>query len=267
MVFREIHDSPLTGGHFGLDKAYVSARQRYWWPHMYSDLKEWIRSCSKCQQFSPNLLAGKQGMIMPQIAIEHNQRVVIDIKGPYPTTDRGNKLILTITDMFTRWPEAYPMRYGESEEILNLFVNEYITRFGMPDIICTDQGKSFLSKVMKELCDYLMIHRITSTPYHPQLQGQDEATNKNIGHALRKYCSENPKAWDLTLPLVMFSIRVTISQTGDSPYYNLYHHDPRFPLELTLAPQVNIGMPFKSKAAKIYQRVHEAYQHIMDHTE
>jgi hypothetical protein len=76
----------------------VNARQRYWWTGMYADIKTWIHSCPECQQCSPNLQAERQGLLMPLVATEHNQIVVVDIKGPMPTTDRGNKLVLTVTD-------------------------------------------------------------------------------------------------------------------------------------------------------------------------
>ena len=234
---------------------------------MYTDIRDWIHSCIKCQEFSPNLSASKYTALIPLIATEHNQVVVIDVKGPYTATDRGNRLILTITDSFTRWPEAYPMRNGDSDEILELFVNEYVARFGMPQRLVSDQGKPFISRTLSELCDYLMIRKITSTPYHPQLQGQDEATNKSIGHALRKFCSENPHSWDRMLPLILFSLRITQAQNGDTPFYNLYHHDPRLPMELTLAPAIKPTVIPESKATEMYDKAREAYQHIMDITE
>ncbi|KAF7644240.1 hypothetical protein LDENG_00225380 [Lucifuga dentata] len=35
------------------------------------------------------------------------ERVGVDILGPFPTTDSGNRYILVVMDYFTKWPEAY----------------------------------------------------------------------------------------------------------------------------------------------------------------
>ena len=33
--------------------------------------------------------------------------VSVDFVGPFPTTEKGNKYIMTIQDSFSRWPAAY----------------------------------------------------------------------------------------------------------------------------------------------------------------
>ena len=38
------------------------------------------------------------------------ERVAMDIIGPSPRTERGNRYILTVIDHFTRHVEAYPLQ-------------------------------------------------------------------------------------------------------------------------------------------------------------
>ena len=37
------------------------------------------------------------------------ERIAIDVLGPLPITETGNKYILIVADYFTKWVEAYPM--------------------------------------------------------------------------------------------------------------------------------------------------------------
>ena len=37
------------------------------------------------------------------------ERIQIDIPGPFPETDRGNKEVAVVVDMYTKWPEAYAL--------------------------------------------------------------------------------------------------------------------------------------------------------------
>jgi hypothetical protein len=35
------------------------------------------------------------------------ERITIDVAGPFPQGDRGNRYLLIAMDYFTKWPEAY----------------------------------------------------------------------------------------------------------------------------------------------------------------
>ena len=37
------------------------------------------------------------------------ERIAIDVLGPLPITETGNKYILIVADYFTKWVEAYPI--------------------------------------------------------------------------------------------------------------------------------------------------------------
>ena len=80
------------------------------------------------------------------------QRVVVDILGPLPETSNHNKYLLIVGDYFTKWTEAYPMRNMEAQTVARILTNEFITRFGVPEVLHTDQGANFESTQMKELC-------------------------------------------------------------------------------------------------------------------
>ena len=44
-----MHNHP-TGAHFGTDKMFEKIRDQHYWPQMYENIKEYVRSCDRCQQ-------------------------------------------------------------------------------------------------------------------------------------------------------------------------------------------------------------------------
>jgi len=63
----------------------------------------------------------------------------------------GFRYCLTCVDRFTRWPEVIPLENQEAETVARAFYTHWISRFGTPLIITTDQGRQFESNLFKYL--------------------------------------------------------------------------------------------------------------------
>jgi hypothetical protein len=77
------------------------------------------------------------------------ERVAVDIFGPLPVTELGNHYILVLADCFTKWTEASAIPDQESLTITQAIVNEFISRFGVPLQLHSDQGRSFEEKTFQ----------------------------------------------------------------------------------------------------------------------
>ena len=66
------------------------------------------------------------------------ERLAVDVLGPLPTTEAGNKYLLIGTDYFTKWVEAYPLPCQEAVVVAEALVNNFVYRFGVPLIIHSD---------------------------------------------------------------------------------------------------------------------------------
>ena len=66
---------------------------------------------------------------------------VIDLTGPYPESEKRNKYVLVIVDSFSKWIEAYPVPNVEAKTIVEKFVMEFISRFGVLVQMKSDRGK------------------------------------------------------------------------------------------------------------------------------
>ncbi|CAF4553333.1 unnamed protein product, partial [Rotaria sp. Silwood2] len=52
-ILQIYHDTAANGAHFGRDKTIHKIKQRYFWPSMYKDIDNYIKSCIPCAQFNP----------------------------------------------------------------------------------------------------------------------------------------------------------------------------------------------------------------------
>ena len=82
------------------------------------------------------------------------ERVAMDVVGPFPQTNYGNRFIFVINDYFTKWPEAYAIINHEVETIARKLVEEWIPRYGVMQHLHTDQGREFESKILQPCVRY-----------------------------------------------------------------------------------------------------------------
>ena len=91
------------------------------------------------------------------------QQIAMDLVGPLPRAQRGNRFILTICDYATQYPEAIPLSNTEAVRIAKELIDVF-ARVGIPDEIRTDQGPNFMSLLLQELYRLLQIKKIRPHP-------------------------------------------------------------------------------------------------------
>lgn len=221
-VLRLAHDS-IIGGHLGTRKTADRVKSSFYWPGLESSVKRYCQSCDLCQKSQPKGKVSKFSLgKMPLIDLPF-RRVALDLVGPiFPVTDQGYRYILTIVDYATRFPEAIPLKKIDSETVAEALFSVYC-RVGIPEEVLTDLGSQFTSDTMKEVCRLLSINRLTSTPYHPMVNGLVEKFNGTLKMMLKKVCNEKPKDWDRYLPAILFAYReVPQASSGFSPFDLVY---------------------------------------------
>jgi hypothetical protein len=92
-------------------------------------------------------------------------------------SSKDHQYILAITDYFTKWVEAIPMKSVTSKDVVYFIKEHAIHRFGIPQTITTDGGSVFISEEFRKFVADVGIKLIRSSPYYPQANGQAEASN------------------------------------------------------------------------------------------
>ncbi|GFV15032.1 transposon Tf2-6 polyprotein [Trichonephila clavipes] len=91
-----------------------------------------------------------------------------------------------------------------AETTARAFLNGWISRFGTPVTITTDQGTNFEFSLMRDLTNMMGSHRIHSASYHPQSNGMIEQFH---GHLKSAIITHEDTGWTDILPIVLLGLR------------------------------------------------------------
>jgi transposase InsO family protein len=108
----------------------------------------------------------------------------LDIVGPITQTSRDNDL-LTFRDELSKFTVAAPIPQQDASTVANVFVEEIVLSFGIPQVILTDQGSNFLSNLFANACKLLRIKGNKTSSFHPQTNGNLERTHRVLVEYLR----------------------------------------------------------------------------------
>ena len=123
-----VHDHP-TGGHRGPGSISQKIRQMYYWETIFEDCKRHVQTYRTCQfQGKPK----KNNELHPIPIGEPWKRIRIDIVGPLPVTERGNKYIVTCIDYLTKWAEAKSLPDKSAMQVAWFIYDEIICQYGCP---------------------------------------------------------------------------------------------------------------------------------------
>lgn len=115
-----------------------------------------------------------------------------------------------------------------ARETAEVFLNNVVRFAGLPDSIVSDQGRAFIDKTWKKICNQLKINHKLSTSYHPETDDQTERMNKTLEIYLRHYVNYHQDDWVHHLSLAEFSCNNHVnSSTGVTPFFASFGHHPR----------------------------------------
>ncbi|GFX28221.1 retrovirus-related Pol polyprotein from transposon 412 [Trichonephila clavipes] len=230
-VLKELHGSP-TGGHFGVMKTLHRVRERFCWGKVRADVEQWCKSCDACSARKGPKIRSRGKLHRYNVGAPF-ERIAFDILGPLPRTASGNKYLLVVMDYFTKWPEVYPIPDQEAPTVAEAVVQHWISRYGVPLQLHSDQGRNFVSAVLKGVCELLGIDKTKTTPLHPQSDGMVERFNRTMLNNLSLMVSKNQQDWDQKVPLFLLAYRSAVHETtGYSPSQMLFGRDLRLPCDL-----------------------------------
>ncbi|PNY14150.1 gag-pol polyprotein, partial [Trifolium pratense] len=119
----------------------------------------------------------------------------MDILGPFTRGIHQNKFLIVVVDYFTKWVEVEPLSDITSFRILRFFKRDVLCRFGIPQVVVTDNRTQFTDKGFQEFLTSLGTKQHFTSVEHPQTNEQAEAANRVILRGLRRRLDQNKKKW------------------------------------------------------------------------
>ena len=168
------------------------------------------------------------------------ERIAVDVLGPLPVSEKGNKYLLIVGDYFTKWVEAYPLENQRADVVAEVLVKEFIFRFGVPMQMHSDQGRNFESAVFSGVCNLLGINKTRTTALHPESDGMVERFNRTLErfnrtleNQLAIFVEHHQKDWDDHVPLLMMSYQSAVHEsTKQTPAKLMFGREVNLPLDL-----------------------------------
>ena len=120
-----------------------------------------------------NSMAGKEekAPMVPMMVTTPLQLAHLDFNSFKTTTNLNEspkiENVLVIIDHFMRYTRAYVTKDQKALTAARILYEGFMSIFGAPKRILTDQSKAFTSKVVEQLCSQFGISQSTTTAYHP----------------------------------------------------------------------------------------------------
>ena len=232
-ILKIYHDTAANGAHFRRDKTAHKIKTRYYWPSMFKDIDNYVKSCIPCAQYNPRRqkTPGTLRSIKPPEGVW--QLVSMDFHAPIiPTSQRGNKYIIALTDVLSKFVITKAVRDNTAQTAVRFIKEEVIAKFGTPRCILTDNGTHFTLTMMNELIKQIGATHLYSTPYHPQTNGQIERYNSTMDAKIGTLSNARKTDWDEQLPFVTFNYNTSMhSSTKQVPFQMMYGRNPVLPFD------------------------------------
>ena len=156
-VLKDLHSS-----HQGQSRTLQRARQVIFWPNMSNDIKNMVRSCDTCASFLPS--QQQEPLHSHDIPVRPFQHVSADI------FNASGCDFLVLVDHFSGWPSVAKLHNSTSTTNVLHQLKRWITDYGAPVKLVTDNGPQFRSAEFQHFCKEWYITTRYKQPLQPAIK-------------------------------------------------------------------------------------------------
>lgn len=203
-ILKELHS-----GHFGVVKMKNLARGYCWWAGIDRDIEGLAKNCANCNAHRNNPSKVEVHAWQPPSA--PMQRIHVDFAEPFL-----GKMFLIMVDVYSKWPEVHVMSDITAKATIPK-CRQLFAQFGLPQVIVTDNGRTFTSHEFKSFLQVNGIRHKVTAPYKPATNGQAERFVQTFKQALKRMNCDTSKL-SLALSQMLLQYRaMTHAATNKSP--------------------------------------------------
>ncbi|KAE9062778.1 hypothetical protein PF010_g29265 [Phytophthora fragariae] len=206
-------------GHRGQEPMVSVLQQRFFIGHLHAKVSKFVSGCLLCKHVKgPHIISRPYGPTLT--AQRRNEALHWDflfLGNGYGET----AYLLVAKDALTHYCELFPCSVPTSfvaAETLSM----WCARYGIPEMLMSDQGAHFRNEVVKHLRARLKVEQVFSPVYTPWLNGTVERLNKDVLQVVRALLMEyalDTHEWPYLLPALQANLNHTPVQSlgGHSP--------------------------------------------------
>jgi hypothetical protein len=226
-ILRNCHDFV---GHKGFYPTRAHLGERFWWPHVQADIHWFVKTCHLCQ-----LRQNRQILIPPVVATPAPIFAKIYIDTMHLPSSGGYKLIVQGRCSLTQYPEFRMLRRETGNTLGDFIFQDILCRWGALREIVTDNGKPFLSALVR-LSKRYGINHIRVSGYNSRANGLVERPHFDVRQSLYKAADGKQNRWSQVAYSVFWAERITVRRRmGCSPYFAVTGSHPLIPLDISEA--------------------------------
>lgn len=186
---------------------------------MISDIKNYTVNCEVCQK-SKITRHTKQPILISSTPTASFSNIAIDHVGKIITSAQGNSYILTVLCVLTKYAIAIPVPDTGAEAAARALVEKVFLIYGYPEIITSDNHKTFESGLFKNINKLLKIHHVFTSPFTPK-SNTVERFHSTLGNMLRAFVSEDQIQWETKLPYIVSAYNCSVNTTTNKSPFEL----------------------------------------------
>jgi hypothetical protein len=162
---------------------------------MANDVANTVKNCPVCAK---NRIHERKRTSFLKLfpATEPLKFVSLDILGPLPKTEHGNRFLLVTTDLFSKLTRTVSLRTIPAFVVAKAFCEHWMFVYGPPQYALMGNGAQFTTNVFMAVFRELGVAKVFITAYNPQTNLQVERCNRTISNALRGYIGDLQNDWD-----------------------------------------------------------------------
>ena len=172
----------IHGAHLGIEKCKRRARDVLYWPGMNAQIEDVVSSCPVCAKYRRNNT--KEPLLPHDTPRRPWAKVGSDL------FEIGGKTFIVLVDYYSGFFEIESVKQTKSENIIRACKSQF-ARYGIPDVLITDNGPQFSSAEFKTFSDEYQFEHRTSSPHYPQSNGMSERAVQTAKKLLLKAKEDN----------------------------------------------------------------------------
>jgi hypothetical protein len=193
-IAHQYHDMMLTG-HPGQLRTQELIQEHYWWPSLYTFVKNYVNGCAICQQYKINRHPSAPAL-QPVKSFDKRpfSLITIDFITNLLLSDGFNSIMVVVDHRSLKGVILEPHNKTiDAEGTATILLNYLYKWYRLPDKAISNWGPQFASHVFQELGRLLGIKLAMSMAHHPQTDGATEWANQEIEAYMSIFCGNNPE--------------------------------------------------------------------------